>query len=58
MTTQQLLDKWQALDTDEQKQVLAFIDSLYCQKQERKSTSSLGNKLRKYDLASFNRYRK
>jgi hypothetical protein len=47
MTTQQLLDKWQALDTNEQKQVLAFIDSLYRQKQQRKSTSSFGKKLRK-----------
>jgi len=47
MTTQQLLDKWQALDIEEREKVLAFIDSLYRQKQPRKSTSELGKKLRK-----------
>lgn len=47
MTTEQLLDKWQALDPDEQEKVLAFIDTLYRQKQTRKSASNLGKKLRK-----------
>ncbi|NEP43895.1 MAG: hypothetical protein F6K35_33610 [Okeania sp. SIO2H7] len=47
MKTQKLLDKWQALDAEEREKVLAFIDSLYRQKQESKSTSSLGKKLRK-----------
>ncbi|MFB2835861.1 hypothetical protein [Floridanema evergladense] len=47
MTTEQLLDKWQALDPDEQEKVLAFIDALYHQKQTRKPASSLGKKLRK-----------
>jgi hypothetical protein len=28
MTTEQILDKWQALNADEQEKVLAFIDSL------------------------------
>ena len=42
MTTQQLLDKWQALDIEEREKVLAFIDSLYRQKQPRKSTSEFG----------------
>lgn len=47
MTTEQLLDKWQALDPDEQEKVLAFMDTLYRQKQARKSASNLGKKLRK-----------
>lgn len=47
MTTQQLLDKWQALDPDEQEKVLEFIDTLYRQKQPKKSALSLGQKLRK-----------
>jgi hypothetical protein len=46
MTTQQLLDKWDALDIEEREKVLAFIDSLSSQKQQRKSTSALGQKLR------------
>ena len=47
MTTQQLLDKWQALDIDERERVLAFIESIERQKQQSKSTSILGKKLRK-----------
>ncbi len=46
MTTEQLLDKWQALDSDEREKVLAFIDTLHRQKQPRKSTSNLGKNLR------------
>ena len=44
MSTEQLLYKWQDLNTDEQSKVLAFIDSLKHQKQ---SSSKLGQKLRK-----------
>lgn len=47
MTTEQILDKLQALNADEQEQVLAFIDSLERQKQQRKPGSKLGQKLRK-----------
>lgn len=46
MTTKQMLDKWQALNPDEQEKVLAFIDSLESQKQQLKSGSKLGKKLR------------
>lgn len=46
MTTQQLLNKWQALDPDDQEKVLQFIDTLYRQKQPKKSASGLGQKLR------------
>ncbi len=47
MTTEQLLDKWQALDPDDREKVLAFIDLLDRQKQPKKPTSSLGKRLRK-----------
>ncbi len=47
MTTEQLLDKWSALDPDEREKVLEFIDTLYRQKQPEKPTSSFGKKLRK-----------
>ncbi|MBD2295044.1 hypothetical protein H6G06_16525 [Anabaena sphaerica FACHB-251] len=46
MTTEQMLDKWQSLNADEQEKVLAFIDSLKRQKQQLKSGSKLGKKLR------------
>lgn len=46
MTTEQILDKLQALNADEQEKVLAFIDSLERQKQQLKSGSKLGKKLR------------
>lgn len=46
MTTEQILDKLPALNADEQEKVLAFIDSLERQKQQLKSSSKLGNKLR------------
>ncbi|AFZ60754.1 hypothetical protein H6G54_19285 [Anabaena cylindrica FACHB-243] len=46
MTTEQMLDKWQTLNADEQEKVLAFIDSLERQKQQLKSGSKLGKKLR------------
>ncbi|HIK08547.1 MAG TPA: hypothetical protein IGS40_28410 [Trichormus sp. M33_DOE_039] len=47
MTTEQMLDKWHALNADEQEKVLEFIDSLERQKQQLKSGSKLGKKLRK-----------
>ncbi|MBE9206456.1 hypothetical protein IQ244_07990 [Nostoc sp. LEGE 06077] len=47
MTTEQILHKLQALNADEQEKVLAFIDSLERQKQQLKSGSKLGKKLRK-----------
>ncbi|MDB9314762.1 hypothetical protein PN462_16735 [Spirulina sp. CS-785/01] len=46
MTTQQLLEKWQNLDSEEQQQVLAFIDAIYQTKRPSKSSSPLGKKLR------------
>ncbi|OUL20401.1 hypothetical protein BV378_29950 [Nostoc sp. RF31YmG] len=46
MTTEQILDKLQALNADEKEKVLAFIDSLEHQKQQLKSGSKLGKKLR------------
>ncbi len=49
MTTEQLLDKWQALDPDEGEQVLAFIDSIYRQKLPTKSASifvKIGSQIR------------
>ncbi|MBP0030400.1 hypothetical protein [Roseofilum sp. Guam] len=47
MTTQQLLEKWQSLDSEEQQQVLAFIDAIYQTKKTTKPSSPLGEKLRK-----------
>lgn len=47
MTTKRLLDKWQALNTDEQEKVLAFIDSLQLKRTTQKSGSKLGQKLRR-----------
>jgi hypothetical protein len=47
MTTEQLLDRWQKLNTDEQAKVLSFIDSLQQKKTPKKSGSKLGQKLRK-----------
>ena len=47
MTTQQLLEKWQSLDSEEQQQVLAFIDAIYQTKKPTKPSSPLGEKLRK-----------
>lgn len=47
MTTQQLLEKWQSLDSEEQQQVIAFIDAIYQTKKPTKSKSPLGEKLRK-----------
>jgi cell division FtsZ-interacting protein ZapD len=46
MNTEQMLNKWQSLNADEQEKVLAFIDSLESQKQQLKSDSKLGKKLR------------
>ncbi|MEA5553060.1 hypothetical protein VB713_19125, partial [Anabaena cylindrica UHCC 0172] len=46
MITEQMLDKWQTLNADEQEKVLAFIDSLERQKEQLKSGSNLGKKLR------------
>ncbi len=46
MTTEQLLYKWQALNTDEQEKVLAFIDSLERQKQQIKPSVQSGKKFR------------
>jgi hypothetical protein len=46
MNTEQLLDKWQALDPDDREKVLAFMDALDRQKQPRKPASSLGKRLR------------
>jgi len=47
MTTQQLLEKWQSLDSEEQQQVIAFIDAIYQTKKPNKSKYPLGEKLRK-----------
>ena len=47
MTTQQLLEKWQSLDSEEQQQVLAFIDAIDRTKKPTKPSSPLGEKLRK-----------
>ena len=47
MTTEQLLDRWKKLNTDEQAKVLSFIDSLQQKKTPKKSGSKLGQKLRK-----------
>ncbi|BAY63131.1 hypothetical protein NIES22_32100 [Calothrix brevissima NIES-22] len=46
MTAEQILDKLQALNADEQEKVVAFIDSLEREKQQLKSGSKLGKKLR------------
>ncbi|MBD2358461.1 hypothetical protein H6G41_28275 [Tolypothrix sp. FACHB-123] len=46
MSIEQILEKLPALNADEQEKVLAFIDSLERQKQQLKSGSKLGKKLR------------
>ncbi|MBD2213947.1 hypothetical protein H6G64_06820 [Calothrix sp. FACHB-156] len=46
MFTEQILHKLESLNEDEQEKVLAFIDSLERQKQQLKSSSKLGKKLR------------
>ena len=46
MNSEQLLNKWQNLESDEQAKVLDFINSISQQKTTSKSTSNLGKKLR------------
>ncbi|BAY28935.1 hypothetical protein NIES2107_07730 [Nostoc carneum NIES-2107] len=46
MFTEQILHKLESLNADEQEKVLVFIDSIERQKQQLKSSSKLGKKLR------------